>query len=139
MKGAGGRPPPRDDDQDEEEEVELAAREDVCHDSAASSGLWDTPKTYLHLYGPPEERTVMDWDIPLDAFGGRSAFQVAQAAYDCHVSQHPDKRFFVYPRDNPYTSYEFGLFRSLVGPDEAKNDLFEHLEGYGNGSSKSLS
>jgi len=65
--------------------------------------------------------------VPLEAFGGRTGFEVAEAAFACHISQHPDRSLYVYPRDHRFTCYEFGLWRSLVGEDVAKNDLFENL------------
>ena len=113
-----------------QESVLLAADETEYPESAEVYGVWDTPKTYLHLYGAPETRTVMDWDVPLEAFDGMTAFEVAEAAYACHISQHPDRSLYVYPRDHRFTSYEFGLWRSLVGEDREKNELFEHLEGW---------
>ena len=33
----------------------------------------------------------------------------------------------VYMEDSDYNSQVFGLYRSLVGPDEAHDDFFEHL------------
>ena len=64
--------------------VELAADSAACPESL-SLGVWDTPKTYLHLY--PENQIVMDWDQPLEAFGGKTAAEVAAEGYACHASQ----------------------------------------------------
>ena len=84
--------------------------------------MWDVPKTYLHLYGPWDERTVLDYETPLEAFGGRTAYEVALAGLEEHHSQlHWD--FEVYSFDSPYDSHSFGLYRSLVGEDVEKNDL----------------
>lgn len=112
------------------EAVLLAADEAQYPESAEAWGVWDTPKTYLHIYGEKETRTVMDWDVPLETFDALTGFQVAERAFACHISQHPDTSLYVYPRDHRFTCYEFGLWRSLVGEDEAKNELFEHLEGW---------
>lgn len=38
-----------------EKAVELAADASYQPRSAEKYGVWDTPKTYLHLYGPEEE------------------------------------------------------------------------------------
>lgn len=99
-----------------------------CPESAEAWGVWDVPKTYLHLYGEEETQTVMDWDSPLSSFGGLTGFQVAEQAYACHKNQLAVSPFVVYGHGSPYDCYRFGLYRSLVGEDEAKNDFFEHLE-----------
>ena len=95
-------------------------------ESWAEYGGWNVPKCYIHLY---EENVIdFDWRIPLEAFGGKTAFDVAAEAFACHVSQnHTD---YVVEDFGPCDCSLFGLYRSLVGPDEAKNDLFEHLDGY---------
>lgn len=92
--------------------------------SAEAYGTWDVPKAYIHLY--PENQLVMDWHQPLEAFDGRTAFEIAQDAFRCHLSQQKTK-YEVYD-DGPYDAKIFGLVRSLVGEDEAKNDFFEHLQ-----------
>ena len=104
-------------------------------DSAQAYGPWQVKKVYLHLYG--ENAIEMDWDQPLSAFGGRTAFEVAQDGYAWHVSQHdkgqddPDtgkfELFRVEPRDSKYSCYRFGLAYTVVGPDAEKNDFFENI------------
>lgn len=92
-------------------------------DSAAEYGVWNVPKTYIHLY--PENRIEFDWRVPLEAFGGRTALEVAQEAFACHVSQaHTEYRVEDF---GPGDCRVFGLYRSLVGPDENHDDLFENL------------
>lgn len=95
--------------------------------SAEAYGLWDVPKCYLHLY--PENRITLDWHKPLPTLGGRTACEVALEAFACHLSQQ-NTEYTVY-MDGPYDSRQFGLYRSLVGEDEAGNDFFEHLPGSG--------
>ena len=81
------------------------------------------PKCYLHLYA--ESPITFDWRVPLDAFGGRTALEVAQEAFAKHVSQ-AHTRYTV--EDSGYGDCRlFGLYRSLVGPDENHDDLFENL------------
>ena len=93
--------------------------------SAEAYGLWDVPKCYIHLYDQDQIR--FDWrELSLSAFGGRSAYDVANDAWHCHLSQQQTK-YEVY-MDGPYDSQIFGLYRSLVGPDELHNDFFEHLD-----------
>ena len=99
-----------------------------CPESAEQYGVWDVPKTYLHLYGEEASQTVMDWDQPLASFGGLTGFEVAEKAYACHKNQVYLSPFVVYGHGTDYDCYRFGLYRSLVGEDETKNDFFEHLE-----------
>lgn len=103
-------------------------------------GLWDTPKVYLHLYN--ENKIIMDYDTPLDYFNGLTAYEVSKLGYKEHNSQQytwftkwltgVDSR----GNGNPYTKIteikkyspcEFGLYRSLVGEDINKNDMFENI------------
>ncbi len=89
-------------------------------------GAWDVPKCYIHLY--PEGQIDFDWRIPLDRFGGKTAFDVATEAFYCHVSQRHTE--YTVEDFGPCDCSLFGLYRSLVGPDEEMNDLFEHLPPY---------
>ena len=107
-------------------------------DSYNKYGTWSTKKVYLHLY--PKNKIEMDYDIPLDYFGGKTAFQVSQDGFKKHVSQ--KNTWFttwLFGKNNEitksteiktYSPREYGLFRSLVGPDVEKNDMFENLSFY---------
>ena len=86
-------------------------------------GGWDVPKCYIHLY--PENVIDFDWRIPLDEFGGKTAFEVAEAAFACHISQKDTE--YVVEDFGPCDCSLFGLYRSLTGPDTEHNDLFENL------------
>lgn len=107
-------------------------------DSAAQFGVWQVKKLYLHLY--KENAIEMDWDQPLSAFGGKTGFEMAQAGFVWHVSQHeagqknPDtgkfEYFVVENRESKYSCYRFGLAFSAVGADIAGNDFFENVPGY---------
>ena len=99
--------------------VELAAQPEAF--PSLPYPVWDTPKTYLHLY--PENPIVMDWDQPLDAFGGKTAFQMAQEGFACHASQ---TAFFSVEQSGPYDCRKFGLYRSTVGPD-TEADMTQNL------------
>lgn len=97
-------------------------------DTAEKYGVWDTPKLYLHVYGPEDEQTVLDFETPLEQFGGRDAYQVAVDAFAWHLSQQQWEEFGIFTFGSEYDTHRFGLYRSTVGPDEAKNDLFEHID-----------
>lgn len=110
-----------------ERAVEAAADPTQFPDSAAQYGVWDTPKTYLHKYGKADEMTILNYEEPSDALGGLTPFETAQEAYRLHFSQQQYRELYVYDVGHPSDSHRYGLFRSLVGPDEAKNDLMEHV------------
>ena len=115
--------------------VSTAADPTVYADSADLYGAWQVKKLYLHLY--KENALEMDWDQPMEAFGGRTGFEMAQAGFGWHVSQHeagqknPDtgkfEYFVVEPRTSKYSCYQFGLAFTAVGPDVEKNDFFENI------------
>lgn len=98
---------------------------------AAQYGIWDVPKTYLHLY--PENTVTMDWDIPLESFDGKTAFQVTRdLGFAAHTSQQKDFAWYFRgverAADIPkYSPCFYGLYRSTVGEDREKTDLFENI------------
>jgi len=94
-------------------------------ESAKEYGTWDVPKCYIHLYEKDQIR--FDWKgMVLEAFGGKTAFEAADAAWQCHVSQTKKGKYEVFV-DEPYDSQVFGLYRSTVGPDREHNDFFENI------------
>lgn len=110
-------------------------------EAAADRGVWDVPKTYIHLWG--ENRVTFNWDEPLDFFDGKTAFEISQEGYSYHKSQH---RFtglsnWLYGTEYaPITKASqirgnspcsFGLYRSTVGVDTSENGIFENLVSYG--------
>lgn len=104
--------------------VALAADAGYQHKKLAQTEPWQIKKLYLHLY--EEGKLRMDWRVPLDAFDGRTAFDMAEAAFKCHTSQqHTAYRVEDF---GPYDNAEFGLAYSSVGEDIEKNDFFEHIE-----------
>ncbi len=67
----------------------------------------------------------MDWRVPLAAFDGLTALDVANQAYDCHVSQQEFHQN-VYDTGD-ISSAEFGLAYTQVGQDVAGGDFFENI------------
>lgn len=107
--------------------------------SAETYGTWDVPKTYLHLYD--ENQIVLDYDQPLDHFGGLTAFQATQKlGYPCHKSQQytwftrwingSSNEIAKATQINTYNPCYFGLYRSTVGEDVLKNDFLENITTY---------
>ena len=117
------------------EAVEISSDGSQFPESAERYGVWDVPKTYLHLY--PESQIMMDWDVPLDSFGGMTAFEVTkELGFPCHISQQTYYSWYFAGKDTAeeiteYSPREFGLYRSTVGEDVLKNDFFENVTTHG--------
>lgn len=93
-------------------------------ESADEYGAWDTPKTYLHIYGSEDSQISLPTSEPLSFFGGKTAVEAAADAYLMHVSQ---QWCWFYVSDTyEYSIAKFGLFRTTVGDDTA-NDMMEHV------------
>ena len=103
----------------------LSADEGKYPESAAAWGTWEPLKLYIHLWKENEIR--FDWNRPLDAFGGKTGLQIAKAAFKKHVSQQNSKYHHAVKDSGQFDCSRFGLYWSSVGPDEAHDDLFEHV------------
>lgn len=119
--------------------VQISADAEMFPESAKHYGVWDVPKTYLHLY--QENAIVMDWDQPLEDFGGMTAFQVCQnLGFPCHATQQYDQYvYWLYGPNRSFTKATdivyyspclYGLYRSTVGEDVQGNDLMENTTSY---------
>ncbi len=84
---------------------------------------WQPLKTYLHLY--PENTIELDFDIPLPSLGNRTGREIADIAFRHHVSQ--QKIHYRASQRGRFDCAKWGLVFSLVGDDERKDDLFEHI------------
>ena len=99
--------------------------ESFCPESVQTYGVWDVPKTYLHLY--PENTITMNLRTPLSRFNNQTALETAAAAYKKHVSQ--QWCWFYVSDEYRYSCADFGLFRSTVGTDTG-NDMLENVTTY---------
>jgi hypothetical protein len=115
------------------EALELSGNAAIYPASSEKYGVWDAPKTYIHLY--KENPIVMDWDVPLKHFNGLTAFEVSKAAYACHISQ--QRTWFTGWLNQEkaadiltYSPCLYGLFRSTVGQDSGIGDFYEHIVTY---------
>ena len=106
--------------------LDFAANPKKFRESYQEYGAWNVPKCYIHLYA--ENVIDFDWRVPLEAFDGKTAFDVATEAFSRHISQKDTE--YVVEDSGPCDCSLFGLYRSLVGPDIEKDDLFENLPGY---------
>ena len=106
----------------------------VCADASikaidkANQGnnAWQVKKLYLHLY--KENAITFDWRQPLTAFDGKTAFDVAAAAFKCHQSQQSNG--LRVEDSGSYACNRFGLYYSTVGYDHAQTDLFANIPRY---------
>lgn len=115
--------------------VKYAADSSKYTASYKQYGTWEVKKLYYHL--GKTDVIEMDWDRPLDAFDGRTGFEVAKDAYLWHASQQTAGQknaktgkyeyFEVEPKNSEYSCYKFSLVYTTVGADEVKNDFFEHV------------
>lgn len=103
--------------------VTRAADETQHAESLKQWGTWDVPKTYIHLWG--ENQLRMDWNQPLTAFDGKTGLEVAAEAFQCHLSQ-VNKQYRV-EDGGEYDNALFGLWRTGVGADLVKKDMFENI------------
>lgn len=121
------------------EAIEAAKDAEQFPQSADAYGTHEVGKVYLHLYG--ENKIVMDWDVPLESFGGKTAFEVTREGFDCHKSQHWTWFYgWIYGKEGrvvnkatdirSYSPCKYGLYYSGVGPDEQGGDFFEHVWTY---------
>lgn len=94
-------------------------------ESANAYGIWDVPKTYLHLY--QENAITLNLRVPLANMNNETALEVAAAAYKEHVSQ--QWCWFYVSDDYEYSCADFGLYRSTVGNDTG-NDMLENIKTY---------
>ena len=118
--------------------LDLASDPEAFPESAEQYGTWQISKLYLHLY--EENPITLDYDRPLEHFGGMTAFEVTQKlGFPCHETQYAMFRSWLYGRSNEitqavqikkYNPCKFGLCYSNVGEDVAKNDFLENITTY---------
>ena len=116
--------------------VEIASHPEMYEDTAQKYGVWDVPKTYIHLL--EDNPITLDFDTPLDYFGGRTAYQVSVEGYGCHYTQHwtwftnwlkgtDEEPITAASEIEEYSPCSYGLWRSTVGEDTGIGDLFENI------------
>lgn len=108
-----------------EKAVEVSMDADSYPESATKYGVWDVPKTYLHLYS--KNQITLDCRKPLERFGGKTTLEVASESYKKHVSQ--QWCWFYVDDEYEYSCAKYGLYRTTVGVDTT-NDIMEHIVDY---------
>ena len=104
--------------------VKLAAKAKNFPKSAETYGTWQVKKLYLHEY--KKNMIPCDWTVPLEAFGGKTGFQVAEEAFQFHRSQ--VKRNWAFEAGGSHDNSAFGLYFTTVGSDTGKGDFMEHID-----------
>ena len=64
---------------------------DFFPDSYKKYGGWEEPKTYFHSY--TKNKIILNFDLPLNHFDGKTAFNVSKESFEEHKSQ-IGKRFY---------------------------------------------
>ncbi len=97
--------------------VELAASEDYDKESFDKYGAWSVTKLYLHLY--EKGGICLDYNRPLDYYGGKTAYCVATESYAFHASQQSfySLSWNAIQPGGKYDNSRFGLAYSTVGTD----------------------
>lgn len=103
--------------------VETSNDPEKFPESAKTYGTWEVKKLYIHLY--EENQIRMDFDKPLEAFDGKTAFEMAQLGYAYHPSQRSD--WLKQLQSNRWDCRLYGLYSSTVGEDVEKNDFLENI------------
>lgn len=107
------------------EAVENSMKAEYFPESVEKYGVWDVPKTYIHIY--KENAIRLDLSVTIPEKGGKTGLQLLKDAYRMHVSQ---QKWWFYVSDTyEYSCADFGLYRTTVGLDTG-NDMLEHLKTY---------
>lgn len=97
---------------------------------------WNISKLYLHLY--KENEIILDYDIPLNSYEGKTAYEVSKEGYAKHYSQQytwftdwlkgPNNSFTSATQIKTYNPAHYGLYYSSVGEDIKKDNMFENIK-----------
>ena len=104
-------------------------------ESAEKYGAWQPKKLYVHLYGDKAERTQLNWDVPLAAFGGKTGMDLAVEAYKKHRTQMSltievggqTRKLSVRGTGKLFPNTSFGLYGTTVGLDTEHTDFLENI------------
>ena len=77
------------------------------------------------------EKITVPLSYTLEAFGGKSGFDVAEEAFQFHRSQ--VQRNWQFERGGQHDNTLFGLYATKVGQDTGIGDFMEHIELPGEG------
>lgn len=114
--------------------VELANDSEEHTESAGKYGVYNTPKLYLHSYS--ENTITLGLDTPIEGLN-KTPYELSREGYSKHRSQAEfwftawlcgkNGEYSSATQIEKYSPLYWGLYRSTVGEDIAKNDIFENL------------
>ena len=115
--------------------VQLSSDETYLPEQVAQYGIFSPSKVYLHLY--PENAILMNWDLPLEAFDGKTAFEIAELGFSKHISQ---QEWFSVRKEGVHDCRAFGLYYTRVGYDTPLEspDFFENILAFSDDPAESL-
>ena len=87
-------------------------------------GNYQLPKLYLH--DPTDGEVTLDFNQPLDFYGGKTAFEIANEAYAMQSFQRKLSKEL--RTDGVFNGAAYTLRFTDVGEDTHKNDLFENIQ-----------
>ena len=112
--------------------VKLAAKKSSFTNSVKQYGTWQVKKLYLHEY--TKNVIPCDWSVPLEAFGGKTGYEVASESFMYHRSQvkrgwmlNPDGSVKNGKGPLEHDNSLFGLYFTKVGEDTGTGDFMEHI------------
>ena len=121
-----------------EKAIKLTNNINYDSESVNKYGTWEVKKIYLHLYQKNE--IIMNYDIPLEFFNGKTAYEVSKEGYKKHNSQQwtwftgwingKDNQYTKATQIQTYSPLKYGLYYTTVGEDIQKNDMFENITYY---------
>lgn len=103
--------------------LELSKDQTAMPESCEIYGAFDVPKTYLHSY--KTNPITLNYDMSLKNFNNKTAFEMAQEGFEKNQSQ---ANKFEIKQNGKDDCRQFGLYRTTVGNDVSKNDLFENIK-----------
>lgn len=92
--------------------------------AAEAADGWQVKKLYVHLF--QENPVAMNWHVPLERFGGKTALTIADEALAYHASQ--TYKGWTMEKASIYDNSLYGLYFSTVGSDIIGGDFMENIE-----------
>ena len=111
----------------------MAGNENIFPDLTEKYGAHEVSKVYVHNYRGFLGKTVLDLDMPLESFDGRTPYEITVTAFRKHRSQVSG---FIGWLTGPgsaagigsFSPCEWGLYYSSVGEDVSSDTLFDNIE-----------
>lgn len=103
--------------------IELSNNSDYYQDISSEYGIWETKKTYLHLFN--ENIYTMDLNKTLNNFGGKKLSEVINNCFALYPTK-PQKLNF----SGKYDIRSFGLYSDKTKMKSSTNEFMENIVSY---------